>query len=278
MAFWINRNGTWTQISEAGGTAQKIFVNYGGGSTNWKQAQRIFVNQGGTWRRIYARVPTPPNTVTMTVNGSGASDVTVSSGSFTVNATWVNADATLPVELKYVNGAVQIGAVQDLPAGTASDSEVLAITQGQTIQLATYLRARNGGPSLDASDMYSSLGASNAISVTFPAPVITLVSLVRTPGTSDISISWTVSNPPSSNYYYTVEWDNNINGTGYQPLTDGNNQDQFASLPGSTHGFVLLDTSSTTVTFYVRVKLFMNAVQVGNAVEGQNGFFTEDAT
>lgn len=269
MAYWINRNGPWTQISEAAGTAQKIFVRALG---NWEQAQRIFVMQDGTWRRVYARIPTAPSSVSMTVNGSSASSVTVSSTSFSVNTTWTNNEAPLPVEVKFMNGASQIGSTQSLGKGSTSTSETVSITQGQTINLTTFVRSRNGGTSVEASDIYSSTGSSNAITVTYPSPVITVVSITRVADTSDIAINWTVTNAPTSNFYYTVEWQDNISNIGYRALSDAVNTDQSASLPFTTHGNILLTGSSVFVDVFAAVTLFVNGVQSGSVAYGQAAF------
>jgi len=266
MAYWINRSGTWTEISEAAGTAQKIFVRAFG---NWEQAQRIFVMQDGNWRRVYARIPTAPSSVSMTVNGSSAGSVNVSATTFTVSTTWTNNEAPLPVEVKFMNGASQSGGTQNLGNGSTSTSETVSITQGQTINLTTLVRSRNGGTSVDASDRYSATGSSNAIVVTYPAPVITLVSITRVADTSDIAISWTVSNAPTSNFYYTVDWQDNLSNVGYRALSDTVNTDQSASLPFTTHGNILLTGSSAFVEVYAAVTLFVNGVQSGNVAYGQ---------
>jgi hypothetical protein len=245
-------------------------VNVGG---VWKLVQRQYVNEGGTWRFAGARTPTSPLNVILTVNGSSSSSLTVNSSPLSCDVSWAQAtsDQGLPVEVVFHKAGVQVGTTQNILGGTIA-SQSISISSGEIVNIVAYLRTRNGSDIVSGNDVYSNQIGSTITQVTYPAPSLGTVNINRLGNTSDLSISWTVNNPPSSNYYYLVSWSDSISNPSSQFLVQTTSQ--FASLPFSTHGTQLYDTGSATITFYVTVTMYINNVQVGNPAYGSAAFFT----
>lgn len=270
MARKVNVGGTWR-------TVQREYVNVGG---TWRIVQREYVNVGGTWRFSWARTPSAPSGVSLTVNGSSASAVTVTSSPMTCVASWsqLTADSGLPVEVKFFKGASQVGSTQDIISGSSA-TQAITINSGESASITAYVRTRNGKTSgVSATyDVYSNQVGSNVVTATYPEPSISNVNVTKQFGSSDVGINWSASNLPGSGVSYTVDWSDTTYTTSSTPLSSIyiNNTNRTATIPVSVHSNQLLDSNmyATTVTFYVAVTLYVNGVQQGNPAYGQAAFF-----
>ncbi len=268
MSRKVNVGGTWKQVL-------RQHVNVGGA---WKPVQRMYVNVGGTWKFAWARTPSAPTIAQLAINGSQATSQTTSSSPVSAEVTWTTpaAESGMPVQVQWLSvSSGQIGSTVDLAAGSFTSSTSLTVNSGQTADFYARVRYRNGQSTLSANDTFSNWTVSQTISVTRPFPAITSVSITKAPSTSDLSITWTVSDAPSSNAFYRVAWSDNLLNPTSTFLADvwpG----QAVGLPFTTHGYQLYDAPTpATVSFYASVTLYINGVPTSAVGNGTAAFYTD---
>lgn len=270
MARKVNVGGTWR-------TVQREYVNVNG---TWRLVQREYVNVNGTWRFSWARTPGAPQNVSLTVNGSSAESLNVSSSPVTCVASWsqLSNDTGLPIEVKFFKGASQVGSTQNVVSGTSA-TQSITMTPGESANILAYVRTRNGrANAVDATyDVYSNQAGSNAVTTTYPEPSLGTVNVTKASGSSDVGINWTANNLPGSGVSYTVYWSDSLYNTTSTALgsTNINATNRTATIPASVHNNQLIDSNmyNESVTFDVAVTLYVNGVQVGNPAYGTAAFW-----
>jgi hypothetical protein len=240
----VNVLGSWRAV-------QRQYVNVAG---IWRLVQRQYVNVGGTWRFAWARNPSPPQSATLTVNGS-SSNLTVSASPVTLQANWStpSTETTLPVQVFWEHDAVTTA----LAAGTTGASRSISIAQGQTIAFRAQVRYRNGDPgSVSANDVYSDYAFSNQVSATYAAPSITNIALGVNYASDVITLSWTGLNAPAG-ATYRVLWSDSYQNTAGGTL--GTLTSVSRNLTFAMHGYDLLEFqqgNDTLVTFTFDIAMF----------------------
>lgn len=245
MPFYIRRSGTWSELPETGSTTRKLYARK---SSAWQLANEIWTMAGGVWRKVYTRLPLTP-TVNLTVNGSGASTVSVNSSPLTLVSSWTkNADdLNLPSQVTYFTTYSTLGPY-NVGANT-SHSANLTLSAGQSSNIYASVRVLNGS-------VQGPAGTSNVITAEWPQPQITGVSqYVSDYDTDTITVTWTVSDaPPTAGYVLSYSFDfgqsyssvNNPPGTSALSL-------QFSVAP--SYDLVSYQTTST-VSVMVMVQMF----------------------
>lgn len=242
MSFFINRNGTWTQISEASGTSQKLFVRASGA---WQRVQQIYVQQNGTWRTVYRRVPAAPGAV------SWSAPTSITGTTYTGTATWSSAgdgNASLPLSITFYQDGSPVETRTNV---TSPQSRVFTIS-GTSDTTYAVVYAVNGSTN-------GAQASSNAVVTDRAVPTITSVILTPDYAADTITCSWVATNAPAG-ATYGVQWSDDYahaGGEGLGILTTTSRVLYKTANPYPGHGYDLVNAVAETIDVNFVFTVFM---------------------
>lgn len=259
----VNVAGTWR-------TVQQMYTNVNG---TWVRAQRVYVNQNGTWKFAYARTPGVPQNLSLTVNGSSNTSQTTNTSPASAQVTWSvpGADANLPVGVKWYINSTQVGGEDNITTGTSASTTV-SLSAGESKNIYAVVRFRNGqANSLSSNDVYGSSTGSISISLSWPNPTITNMSLSPNYAGDYLTVYWTANNPPSGVSYSVGFYDNYLYNTEQSGGSTTGTSFQLNLGPGY-YGYDLQQdpADNTYVQFTVTVYMYdsSNTVVAQNEITG----------
>lgn len=244
---WVNVSGLWRDTV-------RHFVRVAG-SSSWRTVNRTFVNAGGVWKPVFYRTPGTPTSVSMTVNGSAVSPITITDASFSTTVTWniTNpADQALDqLAVWNINGTFQPPSVP----GSYSATRSINIAMGQTLVVYAGVQLANG-------PVVGGIGTSNAIEVFRPTPSVTSVLLTADHVEDTINASWIANYPPPGARYsllWRANYMSNPSHPSSRPLQETASFSGISNyaLTAANHGYDIQEfISDEYVDFYVTVRMY----------------------
>jgi len=258
MPFHIRTNSTWRQVSETPGTNHRIYTRVGG---QWRVANEVWSRANGVWKKVYTRPPGNVSNVSLTVNGSSNSNITITSSPVTAVTTWQvpsTIDTGFPANVRYFLNNTWDGVDHNVVSGTRTHTNSISIAFGQSRSIFSTVRLLNG-------TLYGAAVGSNDIIATWATPQITNISMTPDYAFDYIFIQWTPTSAPAG-ATYVVSYRYN-----YGNWTSLNNP------PGQSQTFAYLYTNppydliqnflGNSVTIGVEIMMFSGGSVVASAYQ-----------
>jgi hypothetical protein len=205
---------------------------------------------------MYLRPPSPPFNVQMLVEGSSASNVTVSTSPVDLRVDWQvqSYDLNQQAEVRWIANGSQDGPNYAITDGSKFHERTISLNAGESKTLYANVRLFNGV-------VYSSLTGSNAITVTRSAPSIGTVYMTVNSYQDDILyIYWFPSNAPAgATYVINYRFDYNPSGWSTHVAPPGQTATTVYLSLASTGGYDIVDYyTGNTVTVEVEVQMWID--------------------